>query len=250
MLGCLCGLPGIWCIFIAIRMWEEKMIYCVEDDDSIRELMLYTLKASGFEGRGFPSSESFWAALEQAEPELITLDIMLPGEDGISILKKLRQNKAIEHIPIIMTTAKGTEYDKVMGLDLGADDYLAKPFGMMEMISRIKAVLRRSAPREDADVIKMGEVELSVSHHTVTIGGEIVDMTLKEFELLELFMQNPNIAFSRDTILSRIWDVDYMGETRTVDMHISSLRTKLGDAGITIKTVRGIGYRLEVRHAQ
>ena len=231
------------------------MIYCVEDDDSIRELMLYTLKASGFQGRGFPEAAEFWQAIELAGtgrepvPRLIMLDIMLPGEDGISILQKLRANAVTARVPVIMSTAKGTEYDKVKGLDLGADDYLAKPFGMMEMISRIKAVLRRSEPKEAEHTLLFGGVVIDLLQHTVTIDGKLVEMPLKEFELLKLFMENPGMAFSRDKLLSRIWDTDYMGESRTVDVHISSLRTRLGEWGSAIKTVRSVGYRLEVPHA-
>ncbi|MGM9539808.1 winged helix-turn-helix domain-containing protein [Anaerovibrio sp.] len=231
------------------------MIYCVEDDDSIRELMLYTLRASGFEGRGFSEAGEFWQALELARsgdgkmPRLVVLDIMLPGEDGISILQKLRSNPATAEVPVIMATARGTEYDKVKGLDLGADDYLAKPFGMMEMISRIKAVLRRSEPKQGEESLVFGGVEVNLSQHTVTVNGKPVEMPLKEFELLKLFMENPGMAFSRDKLLSRIWDTDYMGESRTVDVHISSLRTRLGEWGSAIKTVRSVGYRLEVPHA-
>ncbi len=231
------------------------MIYCVEDDDSIRELMLYTLKASGFQGRGFPEAAEFWQAIELAGtgrepvPRLIMLDIMLPGEDGISILQKLRANAVTARVPVIMATAKGTEYDKVKGLDLGADDYLAKPFGMMEMISRIKAVLRRSEPKEAEHTLLFGGVVIDLLQHTVTIDGKLVEMPLKEFELLKLFMENPGMAFSRDKLLSRIWDTDYMGESRTVDVHISSLRTRLGKWGSAIKTVRSVGYRLEVPNA-
>ena len=231
------------------------MIYCVEDDDSIRELMLYTLKASGFQGRGFPEAAEFWQAIELAGtgrepvPRLIMLDIMLPGEDGISILQKLRANAVTARVPVMMATAKGTEYDKVKGLDLGADDYLAKPFGMMEMVSRIKAVLRRSEPKEAEHTLFFGGVVIDLLQHTVTIDGKPVDMPLKEFELLKLFMENPGMAFSRDKLLSRIWDTDYMGESRTVDVHISSLRTRLGEWGSAIKTVRSVGYRLEVPHA-
>ena len=231
------------------------MIYCVEDHDSIRELMLYTLKASGFQGRGFPEAAEFWQAIELAGtgrepvPRLIMLDIMLPGEDGISILQKLRANAVTARVPVIMATAKGTEYDKVKGLDLGADDYLAKPFGMMEMISRIKAVLRRSEPKEAEHTLLFGGVVIDLLQHTVTIDGKLVEMPLKEFELLKLFMENPGMAFSRDKLLSRIWDTDYMGESRTVDVHISSLRTRLGKWGSAIKTVRSVGYRLEVPHA-
>ena len=228
------------------------MIYCVEDDDSIRELMLYTLKASGFEGKGFPDSIEFWLAMEGKKPDLIMLDIMLPGEDGMSILKRLRSNSETKKIPVIMATAKGTEYDKVMGLDSGADDYLAKPFGMMEMVSRIRAVLRRT--QDDANgtkdgILTFGNVAINLNQHIVMVDGREVEMPLKEFELLRHFAENPGIVFTREKLLSNVWDMDYMGETRTVDVHISSLRTRLGEWGRAIKTVRSVGYRLEVPHA-
>lgn len=225
------------------------MIYCVEDDDSIRELMLYTLKASGFQGQGFSEAESFWQALVKEKPELVMLDVMLPGEDGISILKKLRDNGATADIPVIMATAKGTEYDKVLGLDSGADDYLAKPFGMMEMVSRIKAVLRRSKSEPASKLLSFGGVSMDPEQHLLMVDGQRLELPLKEFELLRLFMENPGMVFSRDRLLSSVWDTDYMGETRTVDVHISSLRTHLGEWGKAIHTVRSVGYRLEVPHA-
>lgn len=220
------------------------MIYCVEDDNSIRDLMIYTLKASGFEAVGFPEGEAFFAALKEKTPELIILDIMLPGEDGISILKKLRAKPATADVPIIMATAKGTEYDKVVGLDLGADDYLAKPFGMMEMLSRIKAVLRRATPKAEGRILVVGALELHTAKHTVTAAGERVSLTLKEYDLLRLFMENPGHVFTRDQLLEQVWE-DYVGETRTVDVHIGTLRTKLGACGEYIETVRGVGYRME-----
>lgn len=222
------------------------MIYCVEDDNGIRDLMTYTLAVSGYEAKGFPDSTGLWEALHTVRPELIMLDIMLPGEDGITILKKLRENSATADIPVIMATAKGTEYDKVIGLDLGADDYLAKPFGMMEMISRVRAVLRRSAPHSSG-VLTVGPIALDVVRHRVTVGGNEVTLTLKEFELLRLFAENKGVVFTRDQLLAHIWGVDYIGETRTVDVHIGTLRTKLGDAGELIETVRGVGYRMEER---
>ena len=222
------------------------MIYCVEDDNGIRDLMTYTLAVSGYEAKGFPDSTGLWEALHTVRPELIMLDIMLPGEDGITILKKLRENSATADIPVIMATAKGTEYDKVIGLDLGADDYLAKPFGMMEMVSRVRAVLRRSAPHS-SDVLTVGPIALDVVRHRVTVGGNEVTLTLKEFELLRLFAENKGVVFTRDQLLAHIWGVDYIGETRTVDVHIGTLRTKLGDAGELIETVRGVGYRMEER---
>lgn len=220
------------------------MIYCIEDDNSIRDLMIYTLKASGFDAIGFPEGESFFEALKEKMPELIILDIMLPGEDGISILKKLRARPATADVPIIMATAKGTEYDKVVGLDLGADDYLAKPFGMMEMLSRIKAVLRRSGPKTEERVLRVGALELNVAKHTVVADGNRVSLTLKEYDLLRLFMENLGQVFTRDQLLTQVWE-DYVGETRTVDVHIGTLRTKLGDCGDYIETVRGVGYRME-----
>lgn len=222
------------------------MIYCVEDDNGIRDLMTYTLAVSGYEAKGFPDSTGLCEALHTVRPELIMLDIMLPGEDGITILKKLRENSATADIPVIMATAKGTEYDKVIGLDLGADDYLAKPFGMMEMVSRVRAVLRRSAPHSSG-VLTVGPIALDVVRHRVTVGGNEVTLTLKEFELLRLFAENKGVVFTRDQLLAHIWGVDYIGETRTVDVHIGTLRTKLGDAGELIETVRGVGYRMEER---
>lgn len=222
------------------------MIYCVEDDNGIRDLMIYTLAVSGYEAKGFPDSTGLWEALHTVRPELIMLDIMLPGEDGITILKKLRESSATADIPVIMATAKGTEYDKVIGLDLGADVYLAKPFGMMEMVSRVRAVLRRSAPHSSG-VLTVGPIALDVVRHRVTVGGNEVTLTLKEFELLRLFAENKGVVFTRDQLLAHIWGVDYIGETRTVDVHIGTLRTKLGDAGELIETVRGVGYRMEER---
>ena len=223
------------------------MIYCVEDDLSIRELMLYTLRASGFDAAGFGDGGGFFEALSAELPQLILLDIMLPGMDGIEILKKLRGNPATARIPVIMASAKGTEYDKVVGLDLGADDYLAKPFGMMEMVSRIRAVLRRSGGGLAENNLCLGKLRLDVSSHTVTVEEERITLTLKEFELLRLFLQSPGKAFSREHLLAQVWGTDYMGESRTVDVHIATLRTKLGVCGDYIRTVRGVGYRMEER---
>lgn len=222
------------------------MIYCVEDDSSIRNLMIYTLNASGFEAEGFSDGESFFAALQRRQPEMVILDIMLPGEDGIAILKKLRDHSQTAQLPVILATAKGTEFDKVQGLDLGADDYLTKPFGMMEMVSRIKAVLRRARPAAKPMLIQ-GGLTMDLSSHSVTAGGEGVQLTLKEFALLQLFMENPGRVFTRDQLISAIWETNYLGETRTVDVHIGTLRTKLGSCGEYVRTVRGVGYRLEVR---
>lgn len=219
------------------------MIYCVEDDNAIRDLMLYTLGASGFQAKGFPDSTFFWQAMTEEKPELILLDIMLPGEDGITILKKLRAGAATANIPIIMATAKGSEFDKVIGLDTGADDYLVKPFGMMEMVARIKAVMRRTAPKAD-QVLTCGDIVLDEVRHIVTVDGKQVVLTLKEYELLKLLMENAGQVFTRDILLSRIWGQDYLGETRTVDVHIGTLRTKLAKGGEKIETVRGVGYKM------
>lgn len=223
------------------------MIFCVEDDDSIRELMLYALRASGFEAEGFMEGKALLTALGREKPQMILLDIMLPGMDGIEILKQLRSNPATAGIPVIMASAKGTEYDKVLGLDLGADDYLAKPFGMMEMVSRIRAVLRRTAPAAQVLQLQLGSLRMNTQSHTVYADGERVELTLKEFELLRLFLEHPGRVFSREQLLERIWSTDYMGETRTVDVHIGTLRTKLGASGEYIRTVRGVGYRMEER---
>ena len=224
------------------------MIFCVEDDISSRELMIYTLKSAGFDAKGFPESTGFWKALETEKPELIMLDIMLPGEDGIEILKKLRKKTKTADIPVIMATAKGTEFDKVTGLDTGADDYLVKPFGMMEMISHIKAVLRRTAPKTSKNVLSIGGLSINLDEHNVFSKGEKIVLTFKEFELLKIFMENPGRVFSRDALLEKIWGADYYGETRTVDVHIGTLRTKLGECGEYIETIRGVGYRMEDRH--
>ncbi len=224
------------------------MIYCVEDDAGIRDLMIYTLQASDLQAKGLPDADVFWAAMEKEKPKLILLDIMLPGEDGISILKKLKAQSTTADIPVIMATAKGTEYDKVIGLDLGADDYLAKPFGMMEMVSRVKAVLRRAYKDEKTEIVAVGKLTLNPQTHTVKADGEKIILTLKEFELLHKFMRHPGRVYSREQLLSDIWGADYVGETRTVDVHIGTLRTKLGECGEYIDTVRGVGYRLEEKN--
>lgn len=223
------------------------MIFCVEDDAGIRDLMIYTLNASGFRAVGFENAREFYAALADDTPELIMLDIMLPGEDGISILKRLKADARTADIPVIMATAKGNEYDKVIGLDLGADDYLAKPFGMMEMASRVRAVLRRSGrAAEKPQLIRVGSLEMDLNEHSVTADGIRVQLTLKEFELLHTFMTNPGRAFTREQLLSSVWCEDFLGETRTVDVHVGTLRQKLGGCGKYIRTVRGVGYKLEV----
>ena len=223
------------------------MIFCVEDDAGIRDLMIYTLNASGFRAVGFENAKEFYTALADTVPELIMLDIMLPGEDGISILKRLKADARTADIPVIMATAKGNEYDKVIGLDLGADDYLAKPFGMMEMASRVRAVLRRSGrAAEKQKLIRVGGLEMNLGEHIVTADGIRIQLTLKEFELLRTFMTNPGRAFTRERLLSSVWCEDFLGETRTVDVHVGTLRQKLGFCGKYIRTVRGVGYRLEV----
>lgn len=222
------------------------MIYCVEDDENIRELVIYTLQSTGLEASGFEDGKAFLQALALETPELILMDIMLPGEDGISLLKKLKSSQKTKDIPVIMVTAKGAEYDKVKGLDLGADDYVTKPFGMMELVSRIKAVLRRShrhVPEKDK-VLSVGGIEIDTNKHEVTAGGEVVNLTLKEYELLKRLMGNPNMVMTRDALLEDIWGYDFDGETRTVDVHVRTLRQKLGDCGEKIETVRGVGYRM------
>ena len=220
------------------------MIYCVEDDNSIRELMVYTLRASGFEAEGFSGATELMDALQKNKPRLILLDIMLPGMDGMEILKNLRGHSSTADIPVVMATARGTEYDKVLGLDAGADDYLVKPFGMMEMVSRVKAVLRRTSPKTEA-ALTMGALTLNPTEHTVRVDGNRVDLTLKEYELLRLFLSHPGQVFSRDQLLEHIWGTEFYGETRTIDVHIGTLRTKLSTAGSYIRTVRGVGYRME-----
>ena len=219
------------------------MIYCVEDDDSIRELVVYTLQNTGFEAMGFRSGDELEKALWDTKPELILLDIMLPVEDGISILKELKSGADTKEIPVIMLTAKSAEYDKVIGLDNGADDYMTKPFGMMELISRIKAVLRRTAPKEEADDMMVGSVLLNPKKHCVSVNGQEVILTLKEFELLRTLMENAGVVMTRDVLLEKIWGYHFEGETRTVDVHIRTLRQKLGVGADMIETIRGVGYK-------
>ena len=224
------------------------MIWCVEDDASIRDIEVYALRSVGFEARGFSDGAAFWDALRAERPELVVLDVMLPGIDGIELLSRMRASDALRDIPVIMATAKGTEYDKIHGLDLGADYYLAKPFGVMELVSCVKAVLRRCR-RDDAERagLSAGGVSLDADAHTVTAGGQRITLTYKEFELLRLFMVHPGTAFTREQLMERVWGTDYCGETRTVDMHIRTLRQKLGEYGEIIETVRGVGYRLEAQ---
>ena len=221
------------------------MIYCVEDEASIRELVVYTLQATGYEAQGFADGKAFSAALEQQLPDLVLLDIMLPGEDGLQILKKLRANPYTADQPVIMVTAKGTEFDKVIGLDSGADDYIAKPFGMMELVSRVKALLRRTRKeKEPVHALECGKLVLNHDTHRVLVDGQEVVLTYKEFELLEYLLENRGIVLTRDKILDRIWGFAAGVETRTLDVHIRSLRQKLGAGGELIETVRGVGYRI------
>ena len=220
-------------------------IWCVEDDASIRDIEIYTLNSTGFEARGFENGEDFFAALTNETPDLVILDVMLPGMDGVSILRKLKESAATRQLPVIMATAKGMEYDKIQSLDLGADDYLVKPFGMMEMVSRVRAVLRRCAPLGEGNVLRAGNLTVNLDERTVTASGNRVNLTYKEFELLKLFLSHPKMVFTRDQLLSNVWNIDFAGETRTVDVHIQTLRQKLGDCGRMIETVRNVGYRLE-----
>lgn len=222
-------------------------IYCVEDDDGIRQLILYSLKSSGFEAVGFDSGGPLFTALAENPPSLILLDLMLPGESGLQILQKLKANPAHRTIPVIILTAKSTEFDKVQGLDLGADDYITKPFGVMELLSRIHAVLRRMEQEPEAAVLSCGGVILDPMRRTVTVNGTPCDLTFKEFELLCYLVKNQGIVLSRDRIINTVWGFDFAGESRTVDMHIKSLRQKLAAAGSgdLIKTVRSVGYKIE-----
>ena len=222
------------------------MIWCVDDDSTIRDIEVYALTQTGFSAKGFTDGLSMLEALKSEKPDLIILDIMMPGMDGVEVLKEIRQSPEARRIPVIMATAKGTEMDKIQGLDTGADDYLVKPFGIMEMISRVKAILRRTEPAEKDDTITVGEISLSINSHTVKVNGEKISLTYKEFEILKLFITNPGIVFTRDKLLSQVWGIDYLGETRTVDMHIKTLRQKLGGAGKRIETVIGVGYKMEI----
>ena len=224
------------------------MIYCVDDDNTIREIEVYTLTQTGFDAKGFSGGEELFEALKTETPDLIVLDIMLPGKDGMEILKELRANSDTKNIPVIMATAKGTEIDKIQGLDRGADDYLVKPFGAMEMVARIKAVLRRCKREETSiETLVSGEITLKDKEHRVTVNGERISLTFKEYELLKTFMLNQGIVFTRDKLLSLVWGVDHAVESRTVDMHIKTLRQKLGEEGKHIETVIGVGYRMEAK---
>ena len=222
------------------------MIYCVEDENNIRELLIYTLETTGFSARGMADSKELRVALKEELPDLILLDIMLPGEDGYSILERLKASQETKDIPVIMVTAKEAEYDKVRGLEAGADDYITKPFGMMEFVARVKAVLRRCSKQEEDRELIYDELKLSVGKHKVYWKNEKIELTRKEFELLQYLMENKGLVMTRNQILCHVWGYDFDGETRTVDVHVRTLRQKLGDAGNLIETVRGVGYRIGV----
>ncbi len=221
------------------------MIWCVDDDSAILDIEVYTLRQTGFDAVGFSDGISMLNALKTQKPKLILLDIMLPGKDGIAVLEEIKSNPETSSIPVIMATAKGTEPDVIRGLDTGADDYLVKPFGVMEMVSRIKAVLRRCVSPDECDEYRIGEIVLNDKERKVTVDGCRVNLTYKEFEVLKLFMRNPNVVFTRDRLLASVWGSDYLGESRTVDMHIKTLRQKLGTASKYIETVIGVGYKME-----
>lgn len=221
------------------------MIWCVEDDASIRDIEVYTLTSTGFEARGFDDGVSFWAALQTEKPELVVLDVMLPGVDGIELLQRMKASAQLRTIPVVMATAKGAEYDKIRGLDLGADYYLVKPFGVMELVSCVKAVLRRCRPDKAEHLLRSGGLVVDLDAHTVTADGARIALTYKEFELLRLFLSHPGMAFTREQLFQEVWGMDFCGETRTVDMHIRTLRQKLGPYGRRIETVRNVGYRME-----
>lgn len=219
-----------------------SQIYLLEDDDSIRKLVIYALESQGFEAYGFAAPGEFWKAVERHIPDLVLLDIMLPEEDGISILKKIRKRHGL--LPVIMLTAKNTEYDRVEGLDAGADDYISKPFGIMELVARVRAVLRRSERKMEAPEYEIGSLKLIPDRHEVIIGGKEITLTYKEYLLLQLLVENQGIVLTRDVLLERVWGLENERENRTLDVHIRTLRAKLGDAGSYIQTVRGVGYRI------
>ena len=223
------------------------MIWCVEDDASIRDIEVYALQSTGYEAKGFEDGISFLKELKNQKQELVVLDVMLPGIDGITLLQKLKEDPETREIPVVMATAKGAEYDKIQGLDLGADYYLTKPFGVMEFVSCVKAVLRRCRPRQVEHLLKTGGLIVNIDEHTVTIDGERITLTYKEFELLRLYLSHPGMAFTRDQLFYEVWGMDYCGDTRTVYMHIRTLRQKLKDYGELIETVRNVGYRLEAK---
>ncbi|MCI7790543.1 MAG: response regulator transcription factor [Lachnospiraceae bacterium] len=221
------------------------LIYVVEDDNDILEIETFALKNSNYEVKGFSNAKDFYKAVEEKIPSLAVLDVMLPDEDGLQIVQKLREMPKVCHIPIIMVTARTTEIDKVKGLDMGADDYLTKPFGVMELIARVKALLRRSGKQEEKKLLELGELQMDDEKHAVYVNEKVCELTFKEYELLKMFLENAGIVLTRESIMNRIWGTDYSGETRTVDMHIKTLRQKLGEAGNKIKTIRNVGYLME-----
>ena len=222
------------------------MIWCVEDDASIRDIEVYALQSSGFEAAGYADGTAFWDALQQPRlPELVVLDVMLPGVDGIELLRRMKASERLRAIPVVMATANGAEYDKVHGLDLGADYYLTKPFGVMELVSCVRAVLRRAKPQKAEHLLQTGGLVVNLDGRTVTADGEKIALTFKEFELLKLFLSHPGVVFTRERLMEEVWGTDYCGESRTVDMHVRTLRQKLGAYGDCVETVRGVGYRLE-----
>lgn len=222
------------------------MIWCVEDDGSIRDIELYALCSAGFETKGFEDGTSFWSALKSEKPDLVVLDVMLPGMDGIELLGKMKGSEKYKDIPVILATAKGQEYDRIRGLDLGADDYIVKPFSMMEMVSRVKAVLRRCKPKTEEEILKTDGLIVNLKEHTVSVDGQRIQLTFKEFELLRLFLSHAGMVYTREQLFSQVWNMDYMGDSRTLDSHIRSLRSKIGTYGKMIETIRNVGYRWEV----
>lgn len=224
------------------------MIWCVEDDSSIRDIELYVLGSAGFDAKGFEDGISFWNALKNEKPELVVLDVMLPGMDGIELLTKMKEDASYREIPVILATAKGQEYDRIRGLELGADDYIVKPFSVMEMVSRVKAVLRRCKSQTKDKVLKAGKITLNLTEHIVSVEEQRVQLTYKEFELLHLFLEHPGMVYTREHLFSHVWNSDYMGDSRTLDSHIRSLRQKLGSYGKCIETIRNVGYRWEASY--
>lgn len=219
-------------------------VYCVEDDESIRQLIVYALKNGGFEAVGFEDGNKFLSKVHNFMPDLILLDIMLPGENGLKILEKLKTDSTLKEIPVIMLTAKTSEFDKVKGLDMGADDYISKPFGIMELISRVKAVLRRTSIPSSSNVLSLDDISIDYEKRTITTEGKTIDLTYKEFELLYYLLKNQDIVLTREMIMNQIWGFNFEGETRTVDVHIATLRQKLGEKGKLIQTIRNVGYKV------
>ena len=221
------------------------MIWCIEDDAAIRDIEIYALRAAGFEADGAEDGIAGWEGMKATTPELVILDVMLPGLDGVTLLRKMKEDTALRDVPVIMATAKGTEYDKIQSLDLGADDYLVKPFGVLELVSRVKAVLRRCQPKATPRTLESGTIVIHLDEHTVTVAGERISLTYKEFKLLRLFLSHPGMAYTREQLFEQVWETDFIGDSRTLDMHIRTLRQKLGDEGRRIETVRNVGYRWE-----